>query len=411
MTQMVLTSEAKDIDMRHYEEDGEWRLLSTGVTVSPHNISLHPFHADDVTFSRVCFTFSVLRRPRYYMINVLLPCLLLCVLVLINFFLPPDSGEKVSLGITVLLAFTVFQLLIAEVIPTSASETPLLAVYLICIMAMSTLSVIMSVCVLNLHHRTVYSHPPPWLRHLVLHYLARAMYMQISHVTGKIQPVREWKEKEQSSTPNLTTSVSPARRNSANDTKITLTVDEQADKPHSFANPMTSDNVMDCNSDSDSRHIHLRHVLKGRGGSEHRLGGRHGILSREDIAGALKRTAMSERDVTNRSATTTTTTLQPDVTPSYMLPVDSKSAARLMQSINNLSLAGGERDRSRSQLEFIRAVRDVYHELQTTRQAGELEHALVNEWKLIARVVDRLFFWITFLTLMVTTVAVFSVRE
>ncbi|KAK7105230.1 hypothetical protein V1264_016636 [Littorina saxatilis] len=221
MTQMVLTSEAKDIDMRHYEEDGEWRLLSTGVTVSPHNISLHPFHADDVTFSRVCFTFSVLRRPRYYMINVLLPCLLLCVLVLINFFLPPDSGEKVSLGITVLLAFTVFQLLIAEVIPTSASETPLLAVYLICIMAMSTLSVIMSVCVLNLHHRTVYSHPPPWLRHLVLHYLARAMYMQISHVTGKIQPVREWKEKEQSSTPNLTTSVSPARRNSANDTKIT----------------------------------------------------------------------------------------------------------------------------------------------------------------------------------------------
>ena len=74
---------------------------------------------------------TVVRRPTYYIINVLIPCLMLCVLVLCNFFLPPDSGEKVSLGITVLLAFTVFQLLIAELIPTSAVGTPILGTSLL----------------------------------------------------------------------------------------------------------------------------------------------------------------------------------------------------------------------------------------------------------------------------------------
>ena len=52
---------------------------------------------------------------------------------------------------------------------------------------------------------------------------------------------------------------------------------------------------------------------------------------------------------------------------------------------------------------------DVYHELQSSRQAYDLEHALVNEWKIIARVVDRLFFWIAFISLLLTSIGVFAV--
>lgn len=39
----------------------------------------------------------------------------------LGFYLPADSGEKVSLGVTVLLALTVFQLLVAESMPPSES--------------------------------------------------------------------------------------------------------------------------------------------------------------------------------------------------------------------------------------------------------------------------------------------------
>lgn len=42
------------------------------------------------------------------------------------FCLPPESGEKVSLGVTVLLAMTVYQLLIAETIPPTSEVIPLI---------------------------------------------------------------------------------------------------------------------------------------------------------------------------------------------------------------------------------------------------------------------------------------------
>jgi Neurotransmitter-gated ion-channel transmembrane region len=45
---------------------------------------------------------------------------------MISFCLPPDAGEKISLGISVLLAFTVFLLMIAESIPKTSSAIPLI---------------------------------------------------------------------------------------------------------------------------------------------------------------------------------------------------------------------------------------------------------------------------------------------
>ena len=42
------------------------------------------------------------------------------------FYLPPDSGEKVSLGVTVLLALTVFLLIVAETMPPQSENIPLI---------------------------------------------------------------------------------------------------------------------------------------------------------------------------------------------------------------------------------------------------------------------------------------------
>ena len=43
-----------------------------------------------------------------------------------GFLLPPDSGEKVTLGLTVLLAFSVFMLLVAENMPPTSEYIPLI---------------------------------------------------------------------------------------------------------------------------------------------------------------------------------------------------------------------------------------------------------------------------------------------
>ena len=77
-------------------------------------------------FPDVTFWLHLRRRTAHYTLNVILPCVMLSVLTLTTFFLPADSGEKVTLGLTVLLSFSVFNLLIAENMPAKSDSVPLL---------------------------------------------------------------------------------------------------------------------------------------------------------------------------------------------------------------------------------------------------------------------------------------------
>ena len=74
------------------------------------------------------------------------------------FLLPADSGEKVSLGVTILLSLTVFQLLVAEQMPPS-EQIPIIGEFYLCTMALVSFSVLLTICLLGLHHGP--SDPPP----------------------------------------------------------------------------------------------------------------------------------------------------------------------------------------------------------------------------------------------------------
>ena len=67
------------------------------------------------------------RKAQYSIINMLVPIILLSVMDLLVFWLPAESGEKVSLGITVLLSFSVFLLVVDEQIPRTSDAIPILS--------------------------------------------------------------------------------------------------------------------------------------------------------------------------------------------------------------------------------------------------------------------------------------------
>ncbi|XP_053908678.1 acetylcholine receptor subunit beta [Cuculus canorus] len=134
----------------HFQENGQWELCHRS-----GRRHAGPSH-EDVTF------YLVLRRkPLFYIVNVLVPCALLTLLADAVFYLPPDAGEKLTLSLFALLTLTVFLLLLADKVPSTSLAVPLIARSLTAALVLLTLCVILSVAVLNVHHRSHASHDTP----------------------------------------------------------------------------------------------------------------------------------------------------------------------------------------------------------------------------------------------------------
>jgi nicotinic acetylcholine receptor len=116
----VFNSE-KGIDLTEFVSNGEWELVGVKSVRNELYYTCCPEPFPDVTF-----TLHIRRRTLYYTYNVLIPCIMLSILTLLGFWMRPDSGEKVTLGLTVLLAFSVFMLLIAENMPATSNFVPLI---------------------------------------------------------------------------------------------------------------------------------------------------------------------------------------------------------------------------------------------------------------------------------------------
>ncbi len=75
------------------------------------------------------FDINMKRNYQFYVNHMIFPFSILSCLTLFVFWLPPDSGEKITLTITILLALTVFLQLISEYTPKASSNLPIIGKY------------------------------------------------------------------------------------------------------------------------------------------------------------------------------------------------------------------------------------------------------------------------------------------
>ncbi|KAM9716173.1 LOW QUALITY PROTEIN: uncharacterized protein ACNS7B_022270 [Menidia menidia] len=96
------------------------------------------------------FQISMKRRSVLYIVNFLVPVLFFLCLDLTSFMISDRGGEKLSFKVTVLLAVTVMQLILNEILPSSSDRTPLIAIYCIGIFALMMLSLLETILVMYL---------------------------------------------------------------------------------------------------------------------------------------------------------------------------------------------------------------------------------------------------------------------
>ncbi|CAB0010022.1 unnamed protein product [Nesidiocoris tenuis] len=102
-------------DISSFITNGEWDLL--GVPGKRNEIY---YNCCPEPYIDITFVIIIRRRTLYYFFNLIVPCVLIASMAVLGFTLPPDSGEKLSLGVTILLSLTVFLNMVAETMPATS---------------------------------------------------------------------------------------------------------------------------------------------------------------------------------------------------------------------------------------------------------------------------------------------------
>ncbi|XP_053618299.1 neuronal acetylcholine receptor subunit alpha-10-like [Plodia interpunctella] len=170
--QLDLKKQFDEGDTTNYQTNGEFDLVSFEAIRHNQYYSCCVEPYPDITY-----VIKLRRRPMFYVFNLILPCLLINGIALLVFYVPSESGEKVTLGISALLSMTVFLMTIRDTLPPT-EKTPLISLYYGVSTCLVSFSASLSVVTLNISYRGVRGQPVPGvLRELVLQRLARLLYI------------------------------------------------------------------------------------------------------------------------------------------------------------------------------------------------------------------------------------------
>ncbi|XP_017770382.1 PREDICTED: neuronal acetylcholine receptor subunit alpha-10-like [Nicrophorus vespilloides] len=186
--QVELAKQTEEGDMSNYQPNGEFDLLNfyPEKHVEFYSCCLEPY--PDITY-----TIKLRRRPMFYVFNLILPCVLINCIALLVFYVPSESGEKVTLGISALLSMTVFLMTIRETLPPT-EKTPLISLYYGTSICLVTFASGLSVVTLNIYHRGVRGAAVPNIvRTVVLERMSKLIFMRFEMSQG-MQNARSTKE-------------------------------------------------------------------------------------------------------------------------------------------------------------------------------------------------------------------------
>ncbi|XP_054277372.1 acetylcholine receptor subunit beta-like 1 [Macrosteles quadrilineatus] len=169
---LALYNNKNFVDLSDYWKSGTWDIIEVPAYLNIYE-GPHPTETD------ITFYIIIRRKTLFYTVNLILPTVLISFLCVLVFYLPAEAGEKVTLGISILLSLVVFLLLVSKILPPTSLVLPLIAKYLLFTFIMNTVSILVTVIIINWNFRGPRTHRmPPWIRAVFLYYLPIVLLMK-----------------------------------------------------------------------------------------------------------------------------------------------------------------------------------------------------------------------------------------
>lgn len=164
------------VDFADYMESAVWdmcvnQIATTAAKVQPER--------GQPPQSRLIITIKIRRKTLFYLVNLIIPVVLISFLSTGVFYLPSDACEKITLCISILISIVVFILLVVKILPPTSVTVPLISKYLLFTFIMNVISIFTTVIVINWHFRSPHSHRMRrWVKVFFLNYLPRILLMK-----------------------------------------------------------------------------------------------------------------------------------------------------------------------------------------------------------------------------------------
>lgn len=163
------------IDLTEYYINVEWDILRV-----PAERHVKIYACCPEPYPDIFFYLKIRRKPLFYIVNLIIPCVGIFYLSILVFYLPAQSGEKTALAIAILVSQTLYFTLVIEVIPATSLTLPLLGRYLLFSMVLVAVSVCLATIVLNLHYRKPSTHKmPTWVRAVLIQKMPGILLMRV----------------------------------------------------------------------------------------------------------------------------------------------------------------------------------------------------------------------------------------
>ncbi|CAH1233642.1 CHRNA7 [Branchiostoma lanceolatum] len=158
--QMDLVNRFPKGDLTNLGPNEEWEV--TDLLAERH---VHYYNCCPEPYPDVTFTLVMNRRSLYYQYYIFVPACVLMLISLLGFLTPPESGERMTMVLTALLANVVNMEVVAGQLPKTSTYVPIIGKYFGAVLFVNALAIAMNVIILTFHFGTFRAHPPPaWLK-------------------------------------------------------------------------------------------------------------------------------------------------------------------------------------------------------------------------------------------------------